>query len=150
MESINNAQDRANKAMQAGNMEEMEAELQLISCLRVLLNSLPEDAAVKIFWKINGLEHINDWFDLHCQTAYMAKTIVTERIRDIKKGINTGDIMPNHDQFNHVLSIITGRGNHSANNQPVIKPLVDQILKEEGLEYKMGPCQGYFLVRFRK
>ncbi|KAK2764331.1 hypothetical protein FQN54_009024 [Arachnomyces sp. PD_36] len=75
-----------------------------------------------------------DTIDLHGQFAEEAEDIVEERIKYAQK----------HGQ-NH-LHVIVGKGNHSANHIQKIKPRVEKVCRELGLQYATEDNAGRIYV----
>jgi hypothetical protein len=75
-----------------------------------------------------------DTIDLHGQFVEEAEEILEERIKYAKA----------HGQ-NH-LHVIVGKGNHSANHIQKIKPRVEQVCRELGLQYSTEENAGRIYV----
>ncbi|OJK04776.1 hypothetical protein ASPACDRAFT_74348 [Aspergillus aculeatus ATCC 16872] len=75
-----------------------------------------------------------DTIDLHGQFVEEAEEILEERIRYAK----------NHGQTH--LHVIVGKGNHSANHVQKIKPRVEQVCRELGLQYATEENAGRIYV----
>ena len=75
-----------------------------------------------------------DTIDLHGQFVEEAEDIMEERIRYAK---STGQ--------NH-LHVIVGKGNHSPGHIQKIKPKVEQVCQELGLQYHTEPNEGRIYV----
>ncbi|KAK5453498.1 hypothetical protein LTS15_006683 [Exophiala xenobiotica] len=75
-----------------------------------------------------------DTIDLHGQFVEEAEDILEERIRYAQA----------HGQSH--LHVIVGRGNHSVNHVQKIKPRVEQVCKELGLQYHTEPNEGRIYV----
>ncbi|KAJ5618899.1 smr family protein [Penicillium lagena] len=75
-----------------------------------------------------------DTIDLHGQFVEEAEEILEERIRYAKT----------HGQ-NH-LHVIVGKGNHSANHVQKIKPRVEQVCRELGLQYSTEENAGRMYI----
>ncbi len=76
----------------------------------------------------------SDTIDLHGQFAEEAENILEERIRYAK---STGQTH---------LHVIVGKGNHSAAHIQKIKPRVEQICQQEGLQYRTEPNEGRIYI----
>ena len=76
----------------------------------------------------------SDTIDLHGQFAEEAEDILNERIRYAK---STGQTH---------LHVIVGKGNHSSDHIQKIKPRVEQICQQEGLQYNMEPNEGRIYI----
>lgn len=76
----------------------------------------------------------SDTIDLHGQFAEEAESILEERIRYAK---STGQTH---------LHVIVGKGNHSAAHIQKIKPRVEQICQQEGLQYRTEPNEGRIYI----
>ncbi|KAJ5789863.1 uncharacterized protein N7518_006874 [Penicillium psychrosexuale] len=75
-----------------------------------------------------------DTIDLHGQFAEEAEEILEERIKYAKS----------HGQTH--LHVIVGKGNHSANHIQKIKPRVEQVCRELGLQYTTEDNDGRIYV----
>ncbi|KAL6247183.1 hypothetical protein RBB50_005526 [Rhinocladiella similis] len=75
-----------------------------------------------------------DTIDLHGQFVEEAEDILEQRIRYAQS----------HGE-NH-LHVIVGKGNHSANHVQKIKPRVEQVCRELGLQYHTEPNEGRIYV----
>lgn len=76
----------------------------------------------------------SDTIDLHGQFVEEAEDILEERIRYAK---STGQTH---------LHVIVGRGNHSPGHIQKIKPRVEQICQQEGLQYNTEPNEGRIYI----
>jgi Smr domain len=76
----------------------------------------------------------SDTIDLHGQFVEEAEDILEERIRYAK---STGQTH---------LHVIVGKGNHSAAHIQKIKPRVEQICQQEGLQYHTEPNEGRIYI----
>jgi hypothetical protein len=76
----------------------------------------------------------SDTIDLHGQFVEEAENILEERIRYAK---STGQTH---------LHVIVGKGNHSATHLQKIKPRVEQICQQEGLQYHTEPNEGRIYI----
>lgn len=75
-----------------------------------------------------------DTIDLHGQFVEEAEDILEERIRYAQS----------HGQTH--LHVIVGKGNHSVNHVQKIKPRVEQVCQELGLQYHVEPNEGRIFV----
>jgi DNA-nicking Smr family endonuclease len=76
----------------------------------------------------------SDTIDLHGQFVEEAEDILEERIRYAK---STGQTH---------LCVIVGKGNHSPDHIQKIKPRVEQICQQEGLQYNTEPNEGRIYI----
>ena len=76
----------------------------------------------------------SDTIDLHGQFAEEAEDILEQRIRYAK---STGQTH---------LHVIVGKGNHSQGHIQKIKPRVEQICQQEGLQYNTEPNEGRIYI----
>lgn len=76
----------------------------------------------------------SDTIDLHGQFVEEAEDILEERIKYAK---STGQTH---------LHVIVGKGNHSSDHIQKIKPRVEQICQQEGLQYNMEPNEGRIYI----
>lgn len=75
-----------------------------------------------------------DTIDLHGQFVEEAEDILEERIRYAQS----------HGQTH--LRVIVGKGNHSPGHVQKIKPRVEKVCRELGLQYQTEPNEGRILV----
>ncbi|KIV97119.1 hypothetical protein PV10_00907 [Exophiala mesophila] len=75
-----------------------------------------------------------DTIDLHGQFVEEAEDILEERIRYAQS----------HGQTH--LRVIVGKGNHSPGHVQKIKPRVEQVCRELGLQYQTEPNEGRILI----
>lgn len=88
-----------------------------------------------IFRENNAVGKVDsDTIDLHGQFVEEAETIVEQRIRYAQ---STGQTH---------LHIIVGKGNHSVNHVQKIKPRVEQVCQELGLQYHTEQNEGRMYV----
>ena len=91
-----------------------------------------------IFRENNAQGHIaGDTIDLHGQFVEEAEDILEERIR---VGRQRGE--------NH-LHVIVGKGNHSPHHIQKIKPRVEQVCQELGLQYRTEENEGRIFVNLQ-
>ncbi len=76
----------------------------------------------------------SDTIDLHGQFVEEAEDILEQRIRYAK---STGQTH---------LHVIVGKGNHSPGHIQKIKPRVEKICQEEGLQYSTEPNEGRMYI----
>lgn len=79
----------------------------------------------------------DDTIDLHGQFAEEAEDILEARIRDAKARGQTH------------LHVIVGKGNHSAGGVQKIKPRVEQVCRELGLQYETEENAGRIYVNLQ-
>lgn len=79
----------------------------------------------------------DDTIDLHGQFVEEAEDILEERIRYAR----------NHGQTH--LHVIVGKGNHSPGHIQKIKPRVEQVCQELGLNYRTEPNEGRIYVNLQ-
>jgi len=61
---------------------------------------------------------------------------------------HVNDFLARKKNENAVI-IITGRGKHSENNIPILKPFVEGMLKKRALKYKVISEGGAYFVYFK-
>lgn len=77
-----------------------------------------------------GFRIENNVIDLHGMTLSDAKEFVRRKIQNIQDSIDSGNIIPNiGDRQNHVLKVVTGRGEHSANT-PVLRINIPPYIRD--------------------
>ena len=91
-----------------------------------------------IFRENNAVDRVaEDTIDLHGQFVEEAEHILAERIRAAQ---STGQTH---------LHVIVGRGNHSANHVQKIKPAVEKLCRELGLQFATEPNEGRIYVNLQ-
>jgi len=94
-----------------------------------------KQASEFIFRENNAQDHVPaDTIDLHGQFVEEAEDILEERIRYAQ---STGQTH---------LHVIVGKGNHSPGHIQKIKPRVEQVCQELGLQYHTEPNEGRIYV----
>merc|ERR1711964_414026 len=79
----------------------------------------------------------DDTIDLHGQFVEEAEDILEQRIRYAQQNGQTH------------LHVIVGKGNHSANHVQKIKPRVEQVCRELGLQYQTEPNEGRMYINLQ-
>ena len=91
-----------------------------------------------IFRENNSMDRVaGDTIDLHGQFVEEAGNILEQRIRYAK---STGQTH---------LHVIVGKGNHSPNHIQKIKPRVEQICREEGLQFATEENAGRMFINLQ-
>lgn len=94
-----------------------------------------KQASEYIFRANNATDRVaDDTIDLHGQFVEEAEDILEARIRDAQARGQTH------------LHVIVGKGNHSANHVQKIKPRVEQVCRELGLQYATEENEGRIYV----
>lgn len=95
------------------------------------MEELNAQASAYIFRENNADGRVAaDTIDLHGQYTNEAEDILEQRIRYAQQ---TGQTH---------LHVIVGKGIHSANHVQVLKPRVEQLCRELGLQYSVEPNEG--------
>jgi hypothetical protein len=90
--------------------------------------------ASEFIFKENNAHQAGDTIDLHGQYVEEAEDILEERIRQAQR---TGQ--------SH-LHVIVGKGNHSPGHIQKIKPRVEQVCQELGLQYRTEANEGRMYI----
>lgn len=94
-----------------------------------------KQASEYIFRENNAMDRVaDDTIDLHGQFVEEAEDILEARIRDAQARGQTH------------LHVIVGKGNHSANHVQKIKPRVEKVCQELGLQYATEENEGRMYV----
>lgn len=94
-----------------------------------------KQASEYIFRENNATDRVaDDTIDLHGQFVEEAEDILEARIRDARARGQTH------------LHVIVGKGNHSAGHVQKIKPRVEQVCRELGLQYATEENEGRIYV----
>lgn len=97
-----------------------------------------KQASEYIFRANNATDRVpDDTIDLHGQFVEEAEDILEARIRDAQARGQTH------------LHVIVGKGNHSANHVQKIKPRVEQVCQELGLQYATEENEGRMYVNLQ-
>ena len=97
-----------------------------------------KQASEYIFRANNAEDKVaDDTIDLHGQFVEEAEDILEARIRDAQARNQTH------------LHVIVGRGNHSANHVQKLKPRVEQLCQELGLQYRTEENEGRIYVNLQ-
>jgi hypothetical protein len=87
----------------------------------------------------------NESIDLHGLHENEVEYILDKYIEDLRHKLTIGEIASNRGaRRGHCVTIITGKGNNSRMNTPVVKNEVRDYLKRNGIGYKEGENGGYF------
>lgn len=88
----------------------------------------------------------NECIDLHGLHEKEVEFVLDNFIGTIKNKLDGGIIEHNRGGRGHVVTIISGKGNNSKNNRPVVKNAVRRYLEDAGLGYREADNGGYFTV----
>lgn len=103
-----------------------------------MMDQYNQQASDYIFRENNAMDRVAaDTIDLHGQFVEEAERILEQRIRYAK---STGQ--------SH-LHVIVGKGNHSPGHIQKIKPRVEQICREEGLQFATEENAGRMFINLR-
>ncbi|KAK3722383.1 hypothetical protein LTR37_002374 [Vermiconidia calcicola] len=98
-----------------------------------------KQASEFIFRENNAVGHVpEDTIDLHGQYVEEAEEILEQRIRYAQQ---TGQTH---------LHVIVGKGNHSPDHVQKIKPRVEQVCRELGLQYRTEENEGVMYVELQR
>lgn len=98
------------------------------------MDQFNKQASEYIFRENNAQGVPEDTIDLHGQFVEEAEDILEARIRDAQARGQTH------------LHVIVGKGNHSANHVQKIKPRVEQVCQELGLQYATEANEGRMYI----
>lgn len=97
-----------------------------------------KQASEYIFRANNATDRVaDDTIDLHGQFVEEAEDILEARLRDAQARGQTH------------LHVIVGKGNHSAHHVQKLKPRVEQVCRELGLQYATEENEGRIYVNLR-
>jgi len=99
-----------------------------------------------------GKFELNDAFiDLHNHNAVQAKKALRGRLGDIELKISKDAIKPNMgDGVNHVLKVVTGKGDHSPFEAVLRRVIPIFLSKDLGYQICDQTSKGVILVRIKK
>ncbi|XDG01080.1 hypothetical protein ABKA04_000695 [Annulohypoxylon sp. FPYF3050] len=120
----NSCFDRAHQAYERGDGAEAKELSNEGKRHAAKMDEYNKQASDFIFRENNATDRVpDDTIDLHGQFVEEAEDILERRIRYAQQ----------HGQTH--LHVIVGKGNHSANHVQKIKPRVEQVCRELGLQY---------------
>lgn len=126
---------QAHQAHESGNGAEAHALSQEGQKHKAAAEALNTQASEYIFRENNAGNRVSgDTIDLHGQFVEEAENILEARIRQAKAENQTH------------LHVIVGKGNHSPGHVQKIKPRVEQVCRELGLQYHTEPNAGRIYV----
>jgi DNA-nicking Smr family endonuclease len=122
---------QAQLAWRSGRHKDAKIIMAKARRYKLEINKLVESRKINIFMRnnrdnniINMINNREHYIDLHGLNYEEAKIIVLKKISDIKAKQDNGIIT------SMILNIITGVGHHSKNNQPVLLPRLQAMLKQ--------------------
>ena len=115
------------------------------------MNKVDYNRAEQVFNIKNHMNNLDDFIDLHGQTAEYSKRVVELRLKETQKTLDSGAIWPNTGNGkDHLWKVICGKGNHSGRAGPTIKFRVAEWLEENKIEHFADLDGGVFLIRLTK
>ena len=131
-----NAFQRSQEAYQSGDGQAAHALSQEGKDHGAKMEQLNKQASEYIFRENNADGRVPaDTIDLHGQFVEEAEDILEERINYARS----------HGQTH--LHVIVGKGNHSVNHVQKIKPRVEQVCQQLGLQYRTEENEGRIYVK---
>ncbi|ROW17824.1 hypothetical protein VPNG_00575 [Cytospora leucostoma] len=131
----NSCFDRAHQAYERGDGAEAKQLSNEGKEHAAKMAQYNKQASEYIFRANNAQDKVaDDTIDLHGQFVEEAEDILEARIRDAQARNQTH------------LHVIVGRGNHSANHVQKLKPRVESLCQELGLQYKTEENEGRIYV----
>ena len=130
--------DRSRQAFQRGDGAEAKALSEEGKKHGANMERYNKQASEYIFRENNAAGRVaDDTIDLHGQFVEDAEDILEARIRDARARGQTH------------LHVIVGRGNHSVGHVQKIKPRVEQVCREMGLQYATEENEGRIYVNLQ-
>ncbi|KAI1448219.1 Smr domain protein [Annulohypoxylon stygium] len=134
----NSCFDRAHQAYERGDGAEAKELSNEGKRHAAKMDEYNKQASDFIFRENNATDRVpDDTIDLHGQFVEEAEDILERRIRYAQQ----------HGQTH--LHVIVGKGNHSANHVQKIKPRVEQVCRELGLQYATEENTGRIYVNLQ-
>ncbi|KAI0382831.1 Smr domain protein [Hypomontagnella monticulosa] len=134
----NSCFDRAHQAYERGDGAEAKELSNEGKRHAAKMDDYNRQASEYIFRENNATGRVaDDTIDLHGQFVEEAEDILEKRIRYAQE----------HGQTH--LHVIVGKGNHSANHVQKIKPRVEQVCRELGLQYTTEDNAGRIYVNLQ-
>lgn len=140
---------QAQMAWRSGRHQDAKIIMAKASRYKQDIGRLLEQKKIGTFMKNNSLNSMGVFsnkeaaVDLHGLSCDEAKLIIHKKIKDISERRNYGMLSDSHK---FVLNIITGRGSHSNNNQPVLLPRLTEYLKQNRHQIKVDQSNGIIKV----
>lgn len=130
--------DRSHQAYQSGDGAGAKALSEEGKKHAAQMDKYNRQASDYIFRENNAINRVAaDTIDLHGQFVEEAERILTERIRAAQS------------QGQNHLHVIVGRGNHSVNHVQKIKPAMEQLCREMGLQFATEENEGRIYVNLQ-
>lgn len=130
--------DRAHEAYEKGDGAEAKQLSNEGKAHAAKMAQYNKQASEYIFRANNAQERVpDDTIDLHGQFVEEAEDMLEARIRDAQA------------RGQDHLHVIVGKGNHSANHVQKIKPRVEQLCQELGLQYRTEENDGRIYVNLQ-
>ncbi|CAK7568084.1 MAG: hypothetical protein SEPTF4163_006065 [Sporothrix epigloea] len=130
--------DRSHKAYQQGDGAGAKALSEEGKKHAAAMDNYNRQASEYIFRENNAVGRVaSDTIDLHGQFVEEAEYILTQRIRAAQSSGQSH------------LHVIVGRGNHSVNHVQKIKPAVEKLCSEMGLQYATEENEGRIYVNLQ-
>ncbi|CAK7269241.1 hypothetical protein SEPCBS119000_003469 [Sporothrix epigloea] len=130
--------DRSHKAYQQGDGAGAKALSEEGKKHAAAMDDYNRQASEYIFRENNAVGRVaSDTIDLHGQFVEEAEYILTQRIRAAQSSGQSH------------LHVIVGRGNHSINHVQKIKPAVEKLCSEMGLQYATEENEGRIYVNLQ-
>lgn len=130
--------DRAHQAYQSGNGALAHQLSEEGKQHAAKMDQYNQQASDYIFRENNAVGRVDgDTIDLHGQFVEEAERILEQRIRYAQQNGQSH------------LHVIVGKGNHSANHIQKIKPRVEQICQELGLQYATEQNEGRMYINLQ-
>ncbi|KAI1384719.1 Smr domain protein [Hypoxylon trugodes] len=134
----NSCFDRAHQAYERGDGAGAKALSDEGKRHAAQMDEYNKQASEYIFRENNAVDRVaDDTIDLHGQFVEEAEEILERRIRYAQE----------HGQTH--LHVIVGKGNHSANHVQKLKPRVEQVCRELGLQYATEENAGRIYVNLQ-
>ncbi|KAI2612404.1 Smr domain protein [Hypoxylon fragiforme] len=137
-EKRNNCFERSKQAYERGNGAEAKELSNEGKAHAAKMAEYNQQASEYIFRENNATSRVpDDTIDLHGQFVEEAKDILERRIRYAQK----------HGQTH--LHVIVGKGNHSENHVQKLKPRVEEVCRELGLQFATEENTGRIYVNLQ-
>ena len=92
---------------------------------------------------LNMINKKENFIDLHGLNYEESKILTNKKINDIKKKKNNGLLS---DSQTFVLTIITGVGNHSLGNRPILLPKLAEYFRNHTYKHKIDYSSGVIKI----
>lgn len=133
----------AANSFKAGDFKNAKKFSELGRQYKAKFHQIKQENIDRMFNTLNSQEHLDQFVDLHGLHKEEAIVKLSKVMQEIKSKVESG-VLPVSCSF----QVITGRGNNSKDGISVIKPWVEQYLRENDFKFTIAPDKGSYFVSF--